>query len=225
MSITNIIGPIMVGPSSSHTAGAVRIGLMARILLKDTPLRGEIFLHGSFAKTGPGHGTDKAIVAGILGMQPDDMRIPNSFAVAQEKHFTFSIGYTHINDAHPNTALIRLKGVGGRELEMQASSVGGGSIMVNKIDGIDVNFSGEYPTLIVHNLDQPGHVAEVTSMLAHKSVNIASMQLYRERRGEYAVMVLETDQSIPDNAIAWLEHLEGIIKVTYFNGLSHETLE
>lgn len=225
MSITNIIGPIMVGPSSSHTAGAVRIGLMARILLKDTPLRGEIFLHGSFAKTGPGHGTDKAIVAGILGMQPDDMRIPNSFAVAQEKHFTFSIGNTHITDAHPNTALIRLKGVGGRELEMQASSVGGGSIMVNKIDGIDVNFSGEYPTLIVHNLDQPGHVAEVTSMLAHKSVNIASMQLYRERRGEYAVMVLETDQPIPDNAIAWLEHLEGIIKVTYFNGLSHETLE
>lgn len=225
MSITNIIGPIMVGPSSSHTAGAVRIGLMARILLKDTPLRGEIFLHGSFAKTGPGHGTDKAIVAGILGMQPDDMRIPNSFAVAQEKHFTFSIGNTHIADAHPNTALIRLKGVGGRELEMQASSVGGGSIMVNKIDGIDVNFSGEYPTLIVHNLDQPGHVAEVTSMLAHKSVNIASMQLYRERRGEYAVMVLETDQPIPDNAIAWLEHLEGIIKVTYFNGLSHETLE
>ena len=91
--------------------------------------------------------------------------------------------------------------------------------MVNKIDGIDVNFSGESPTLIVHNLDQPGHVAEVTSMLAHKSVNIATMQLYRERRGEYAVMVIETDQPIPDNAIACLEHLEGIIKVTYFNGL------
>ena len=95
--------------------------------------------------------------------------------------------------------------------------------MVNKIDGIYVNFRGDNPTLIVHNLDQPGHVAEVTSLLAHKSVNIASMQLYRERRGEYAVMVIETDQPIPDNAIAWLEHLEGIIKVTYFNGLNHET--
>lgn len=222
MSLQNIIGPVMVGPSSSHTAGAVRIGLMARILLKDTPLNGEIYLHGSFAKTGPGHGTDKAIIAGILGLQPDDIQVPNSFAIAEEKKFTFSIGMTQINDAHPNTALIKLKGVNGREIEVQASSVGGGCIMVNKIDGIDVNFSGEYPTLIVHNLDQPGHVAEVTSMLAHKSVNIATMQLYRERRGEYAVMVVETDQPIPDNAIAWLEHLEGIIKVTYFNGLKQE---
>ena len=225
MSLNNIIGPIMVGPSSSHTAGAVRIGLMARILLKDTPQSGEIYLHGSFAQTGPGHGTDKAIIAGILGMQPDDRRIPDSFAAAKEQNFTFSIGTRNIMGAHPNTTLIRLQGVGGRKIEVQASSVGGGSIMVNKIDGIDVNFRGENPTLIVHNLDQPGHVAEVTSLLAHKSVNIASMQLYRERRGEYAVMVIETDQPIPDNAIAWLEHLEGIIKVTYFNGLNHETGE
>lgn len=222
MSLNNIIGPIMVGPSSSHTAGAVRIGLMARILLKDIPLSGEIFLHGSFAKTGSGHGTDRAIVAGILGMQPDDMDVPNSFEIAGQKDFNFTIKTININDAHPNTALIRLKGCKGREIEMQASSVGGGSIMVNKIDGIEVNFKGENPTLIVHNLDQPGHVAEVSSMLAHKSVNIASMLLYRERRGEYAVMVIETDQSIPDNAIAWLEHLEGIIKVTYFNGLNNE---
>lgn len=222
MSLNNIIGPIMVGPSSSHTAGAVRIGLMARILLKDTPKSGTIFLHGSFAKTGRGHGTDKALIAGILGLQPDDMRVPNSFALAKEEGFSFTIEATQIADAHPNTALIKLQGAGGRELAVQASSVGGGQIMVNKIDGIDVNFSGENPTLIVHNLDQPGHVAEVASMLSHKSVNIASMQLYRERRGEYAVMVVETDQPIPDDAIAWLEHLEGIIKVTYFNGLQQE---
>lgn len=219
MSLQNIIGPVMIGPSSSHTAGAVRIGLMARTLLKDTPVDGEILLHGSFAKTGKGHGTDKAIIAGILGLTPDDMHVPASFELAQEKNFTFTIGTINLGDAHPNTALIRLRGSSGREIEVQASSVGGGRIMVNKIDGIDVNFSGESPTLIVHNLDQPGHVAEVTSMLAHKSVNIATMQLYRERRGEYAVMVIETDQPIPDNAIAWLEHLEGIIKVTYFNGL------
>lgn len=219
MSLHNIIGPVMVGPSSSHTAGAVRIGQMARILLKDMPRSGEILLHGSFARTGRGHGTDKAIIAGILGLEPDDMRIPASFELAQEQGFTYTIGSVQLPDAHPNTALIRLKGSAGREIEVQASSVGGGRIMVNKIDGIDVNFSGEYPTLIVHNLDQPGHVAEVTSMLAHKSVNIATMQLYRERRGEYAVMVVETDQPIPDNAISWLEHLEGIIKVTYFNGL------
>ena len=219
MSLTNIIGPIMVGPSSSHTAGAVRIGQMARILLKDKPVSAKIYLHGSFATTGEGHGTDRALVAGILGMKPDDMRIPDSFTIAEQEKFQFSIEPVTIKNAHPNTALIRLKGEHGRELEVQASSVGGGQIMINKIDGIEVNFSGESPTLIIHNLDQPGHVAEVTSTLSQKSVNIATMQLYREKKGAYAVMVIETDQLIPEEVITWLEHLDGIIKVTYFNGL------
>lgn len=219
MSLTNIIGPIMVGPSSSHTAGAVRIGQMARILLKDTPVSAKIYLHGSFATTGEGHGTDRALVAGILGMKPDDMRIPDSFTIAEQEKFQFSIEPITIKNAHPNTALIKLKGEHGRELEVQASSVGGGQIMINKIDGIEVNFNGESPTLIIHNLDQPGHVAEVTSTLSQKSVNIATMQLYREKKGAYAVMVIETDQLIPEEVITWLEHLDGIIKVTYFNGL------
>lgn len=219
MSLTNIIGPIMVGPSSSHTAGAVRIGQMARILLKDKPVSAKIYLHGSFATTGEGHGTDRALVAGILGMKPDDMRIPDSFKVAEQENFLFSIEPVTIKNAHPNTALIKLKGKHGRELEVQASSVGGGQIMINKIDGIEVNFNGESPTLIIHNLDQPGHVAEVTSTLSQKSVNIATMQLYREKKGAYAVMVIETDQLIPEEVITWLEHLDGIIKVTYFNGL------
>lgn len=223
MSLWNIIGPVMVGPSSSHTAGAVRIGLMARTLLQDIPVEGTIYLHGSFAKTGKGHGTDKAVIAGILGMDTDDSRIPDSFEKAKEKSFSFIIEEKNIKNAHPNTALIYLKGKNGREIEMQASSVGGGSIMVNKLDGIDVNFSGQLPTLIVHNLDQPGHVSEVTSMLAHKSVNIAQMQLYREHKGEYAVMVIETDQPIPEPALKWLEHLEGIIKVTYFDGKFDKT--
>ena len=219
MSLTNIIGPIMVGPSSSHTAGAVRIGQMARILLKDKPVSAKIYLHGSFATTGKGHGTDRALVAGILGMKPDDMRIPDSFTIAEQEKFQFSIEPVTIKNAHPNTALIQLKGEHGRELEVQASSVGGGQIMINKIDGIEVNFNGESPTLIIHNLDQPGHVAEVTSTLSQKSVNIATMQLYREKKGAYAVMVIETDQLIPEEVITWLEHLDGIIKVTYFNGL------
>ena len=219
MSLTNIIGPIMVGPSSSHTAGAVRIGQMARILLKDKPVSAKIYLHGSFATTGEGHGTDRALVAGILGMKPDDMRIPDSFTIAEQEKFQFSIEPATIKNAHPNTALIKLKGEHGRELEVQASSVGGGQIMINKIDGIEVNFNGQSPTLIIHNLDQPGHVAEVTSTLSQKSVNIATMQLYREKKGAYAVMVIETDQLIPEEVITWLEHLDGIIKVTYFNGL------
>lgn len=215
MSIFNIVGPIMVGPSSSHTAGAVRIGYMARKLLNDIPVKADIGLHGSFATTGRGHGTDIALVAGLLGMEPDDMRIPDSFALAQESGLKYHIHPVVLKDAHPNTAWIVLEGKSGRKITMQASSVGGGQIMVNKLDNIRVNFTGEYPTLIVHNLDQPGHVAEVASMLAHKSVNIASMQLYREKRGEYAVMVVETDQSIPKEALTWLEHLEGVIKVTY----------
>jgi L-serine dehydratase len=219
MALFDVIGPVMVGPSSSHTAGAVRIGLMARALLKDEPASGEIFLHGSFATTGKGHGTDRAVVAGILGMEPDDMRIPDSFEIAQKEGFRFQIRCTTLKGAHPNTALIRLQGKDHREIEVQASSVGGGRVMVNRLDGIDVNFSGQNPTLIVHNLDQPGLVAEVSSVLANTSVNIATMHLYRERRGEHAVMVVETDQPVPGETVSRLGETAGIIKVTYFGGI------
>lgn len=217
MNLFDILGPVMVGPSSSHTAGAVRIGYIASRLLQDKLIKAEIYLHGSFATTGAGHGTDKALIAGLLGMKPDDIRIPDSFQIAKEQGLSFSFGNKTIKDAHPNTALLLLTGESGRTLEVQAASIGGGRIMIQKLDGIEVNFSSEKPTLIVHNLDQPGHVAEVTSMLSHKSVNIATMQLYRDKRGGYAVMVLETDQGIPKEAISWLAHLEGILKVTYIN--------
>jgi L-serine dehydratase len=217
MNIYDILGPIMVGPSSSHTAGAVKIGLIAVKLLGIEPKKAEIYLHGSFAATGEGHGTNKAIVAGLLGMQPDDMLISKSFEIAEKKKLQFKIGQINLKDAHPNTVLLKLTGEDDRQLEIQASSLGGGRIMVNKLDGIDVNFTGESHTLIVHNIDQPGHVAEVTSTLSHKSVNIATMQLYRDKRGGYAVMVIETDQEIPKESVAWLSHLEGIIKVSYLN--------
>ena len=217
MNIFDILGPVMVGPSSSHTAGAVRIGLIARRLLGGQPATAKITLSGSFAATGTGHGTDRALVAGLLGMKPDDIRIPDSFALAVEQGLAFTFDKTELKEAHPNTAILQLSTAGGRELEVQASSLGGGRIMVNKLDDINVNFNGDSPTLIVHNLDQPGHVAEVTSMLSHKSVNIATMQLYRNHRGGYAVMVIETDQDIPAEALRWLSRLEGVIKVTYLN--------
>ena len=217
MNIFDILGPVMVGPSSSHTAGAVRIGLIARRLLGGQPATAKITLSGSFAAAGTGHGTDRALVAGLLGMKPDDIRIPDSFALAVEQGLAFTFDKTELKEAHPNTAILQLSTAGGRELEVQASSLGGGRIMVNKLDGINVNFNGDSPTLIVHNLDQPGHVAEVTSMLSHKSVNIATMQLYRNHRGGYAVMVIETDQDIPAEALRWLSRLEGVIKVTYLN--------
>ena len=217
MNIFDILGPVMVGPSSSHTAGAVRIGLIARRLLGGQPATARITLSGSFAATGTGHGTDRALVAGLLGMKPDDIRIPDSFALAVEQGLAFTFDKTELKEAHPNTAILQLSTAGGRELEVQASSLGGGRIMVNKLDGINVNFNGDSPTLIVHNLDQPGHLAEVTSILSHKSVNIATMQLYRNHRGGYAVMVIETDQDIPAEALRWLSRLEGVIKVTYLN--------
>ena len=219
MSVFNIIGPIMVGPSSSHTAGADRIGLITRRLLGEDPIDVHITLYGSFAATGAGHGTDRAILAGLLGIPADDMRLPNSFEIAQDKGLRFAFHSETNSSIHPNSALINVEGAGGRKLEVLASSVGGGRVLINKIDGISVNFTGEQNTLIVHNLDQPGHVAEVTSMLSHKSINIATMQLYRNARGGYAVMVLETDQEIPQKSLEWLEHLEGVIKVTYLNAI------
>ena len=217
MNIFEILGPVMVGPSSSHTAGAVRIGLMTRRLVGQKPVKARIGMYGSFLATGRGHGTDRAVVAGLLGMKPDDIRIPESFELAAADGLSFSFEEANLSGAHPNTVLLEVEGDGGRELSVQASSLGGGRIMVNRLDGIDVNCTCEMPTLIVHNMDQPGHVAEVTSMLSHKSVSIANMSLYRDKRGGRAVMVVETDQPIPEEALRWLEHLEGILKVTYIN--------
>lgn len=217
MQIFDIIGPIMVGPSSSHTAGAVKLGYVARRLLSEPIASAEILLYGSFLATGKGHGTDKALVAGLLGMKPQDERIPQSFSLAKEKGIDITFGEANLKEAHPNSVLLKLKGAGGRNLEIVGESLGGSIINIASIDGLSANFSGDYPTLIVHNLDQPGHVAEVTSMLSHKSVNIASMQLYRAYRGGNAVMVIECDQEIPLEAISWLKHLEGVEKVTYYS--------
>lgn len=217
MNIFDIVGPVMVGPSSSHTAGAVRIGYISRKLLGEEISDAQIILHGSFALTGKGHGTDKALVAGLLGMKADDIRIPDSFDIATEQGMTFFFETADLGEVHPNTVLLRLTGRKKRKLEVMASSLGGGRIQVNSLDGLTVNFCGDYPTLIVHNQDQPGHVAEVTSMLSHKSINIATMQLFRSQRGADAVMVIECDQEIPEESLAWLMHLEGINKVTYLS--------
>ena len=219
MAIFDIIGPVMVGPSSSHTAGAVRIGYVSGKLLGEPVKKAVINLYGSFLATGKGHGTQKAIVAGLLGMKTDDMRIPQSFEIAKAKGIEFEFGEAVLKDAHPNTVQLCLIGQSGRQLEVVGESIGGARINIAKIDGIETNFSGDYPTLVVHNLDQPGHIAEVTSMLAHKSVNIATMQLYRSARGGEAVMVVECDQEIPMEGIDWLKRVEGIKKVTYLSAL------
>ncbi len=217
MSIFDVIGPVMVGPSSSHTAGAVRIGYISRKLLGENIVKADIRLYGSFLATGKGHGTRKAVVAGLLGMKPDDMRIPDSLDIAASQEMEVTFGEAQLKEAHPNTVQMFLTGVSGRSLEVVGESLGGSRINIAQIDGINTNFSGDYPTLVVHNLDQPGHVSEVTSMLAHKGVNIAYMQLYRSNRGGEAVMVVECDQEVPQEGIKWLEKAEGVVKVTYLS--------
>ena len=150
-------------------------------------------------------------------MACDDERMPKSFDYAEEESLNFKIYKTDLGDVHPNSVRVIMYGNSGRTLEVIASSLGGGRIQICELDGITAIFSGEYPTLIVHNLDQPGHVTEVTSMLGHKGVNIATMQLYRKSRGGEAVMVIECDQEVPEDSIKWLEHIEGILKVTYLS--------
>ncbi|MCR5187567.1 MAG: L-serine ammonia-lyase, iron-sulfur-dependent subunit beta [Treponema sp.] len=217
MNIFDIIGPVMVGPSSSHTAGAVKIGYVSRKLLAEPIKKAEILLYGSFLATGKGHGTQKAIVAGLLGMQPDNPDIPVSLEIAEKQNIEIIFGESQLKNAHPNSVQLILTGINGRKLEIVGESLGGSVINIANIDGLSANFTGDYPTLIVHNLDQPGHIAEVTSMLSHKSVNIATMQLYRSSRGGHAVMIIECDQEIPEESVKWLEHLEGVEKVTYYS--------
>ncbi len=212
MNIFDIIGPVMVGPSSSHTAGAVKIGRAARRLLDEPVARAEILLYGSFLATGHGHGTDCALVAGLLGMGPEDERIPRSLALAAEAGMEVSFGEADLRDAHPNSALLRLTGRSGRTMEVEGVSLGGSLIEIRSIDGAEVSFSGESPTLIVYSL-----ISVITSLLAHSGVNIATMRVTRARRGGTAATVIECDQALPDGGARLLAGLRGVTKVLYYD--------
>lgn len=217
INIFDMMGPVMVGPSSSHTAGAARIGNMGRTLLGEEVARADIGLYGSFAETGYGHGTDRALLAGLLGMKPDDLRIPNAYEEANRAGMAYSFRAVELRDAHPNTALLELTGKSGKKLTLQASSIGGGAIVVNKIDGIDVNFTGDFNTLIVRNQDESGSVAAITSILSQVHINVANMSVNRHRRGGDALMVIETDQHIKPRQVEFLSELPGILSVTYYD--------
>ena len=217
INIFDMMGPVMVGPSSSHTAGAARIGNMGRTLLGEEVARADIGLYGSFAETGFGHGTDRALLAGLLGMKPDDLRIPNAYEEANRAGMAYSFRTVELRDAHPNTALLELTGKSGKQLTLQASSIGGGAIVVNKIDGIDVNFTGDFNTLIVRNQDESGSGAAITSILSQVHINVANMSVNRHRRGGDALMVIETDQHIKPRQVEFLSELPGILSVTYYD--------
>lgn len=213
MNIFDIIGPVMVGPSSSHTAGAARIGLMVRSLLEEEPVEAEIMLHGSFGQTYKGHGTDKAMIGGLLGFGPEDLRLRNSMELAQEKGLKYTITKADLGDVHPNSALIRAKGKSGKEVEVLGSSVGGGNIVINKIDSVDVEFTGQYHTLVIPHQDVPGSVAAVASILAENGINIAQMTLFRSKRGGQSLMIMETDEGVPGEISDMIRALPNISSV------------
>ena len=202
----DIIGPVMIGPSSSHTAGAVRIGKYARSILGNIPVKAEIHFSGSFAKTYKGHGTDKAVIAGILGMDTDDARIRISMEIAKEEGLDFSFTEVDISDAHPNTAEIILTDADGKTASVQGASIGGGNIIINKINGTEVSISGKSDTLIIPHQDVPGMIAVVTNILAEHGVNIHGFSLCRDRKGGTAVMTIEIDGNMNEDINAILEN-------------------
>ena len=214
MNAFDIIGPVMIGPSSSHTAGAVRMGRAARALLGAEPVRAEIGLHGSFARTYKGHGTDKALIAGILGLAPDDERIRFSPALARQAGLAVQLQEIELDGAHPNTALLTLWGAAGEPVSVQAASVGGGSILVSRVNGMEVLFSGQYTTLIVLHKDAPGTIAAVTELLAAAGVNICNFRLARRQKGGAAVMTIETDGSFGQELSGAIGRLPNVLSST-----------
>ena len=210
MDLFDLIGPVMIGPSSSHTAGAARIGLTARMLLNEEVAYADIALHGSFAKTWFGHGTDRALVGGLLGMQVDDPRIRESRELAAKAGMNVRFTETNIRGAHPNTVRMMVEGRSGRMLTMVAASVGGGLIEVTKLDGMRISFTGTENTLIIHHQDTPGMIAAVSTCLAERKLNIATMQVYRTKAGEDAMMVLELDSLLDDRIMEDIRALKDV---------------
>jgi L-serine dehydratase len=195
VSLLDIIGPVMVGPSSSHTAGACRLGLIARALVGGTPDAARVELHGSFARTGTGHGTDRAIAGGLLGYQPDDVRLRESLEAADRAGLKIVFENTKLRgEHHPNTTRITATREG-RSAIMLGSSIGAGRIVVTAIDGFPVEVTGSYPTLVVVAHDEPGIVARLASALAEESVNLATMRVSRRQKGGDAIHIYELDSA------------------------------
>ena len=201
VSLLDIIGPVMVGPSSSHTAGACRLGLIARNLVGGTPQRARMELHGSFARTGEGHGTDKAIAGGLMGFKPDDERIRHALEIADREGLAYGFEKTKLgeDDIHPNSVRITVER-GDRKAVMFGSSLGAGRILVSEIDGFPVEVHGNYHTIVLVAEDVKGSVARIATILADEGVNIATLRLTRKERGGDAFMVIELDEA-PDEKV------------------------
>lgn len=213
MNVFDIIGPVMIGPSSSHTAGAVRLGRVANKLIDNRKLRKvEITLSGSFAQTYKGHGTDRALLAGIMGYHSYSPEIRDALSIARDCGISYEFIKEDIKDAHPNTARIHYFLEDGGEGVMQGASVGGGNILVNQIDGMKVEFNGEKDTILVMHLDKPGVIAAVTQLMhwEYAELNISNFHLTRQRKGGDAIMTIEIDGQPPENLISAIRSIENV---------------
>ena len=208
--VLDIIGPVMIGPSSSHTAGAARLGRVARLLLGEDAARARVTLYGSFAKTYRGHGTDRAIAAGVMGMATDDARLRDALDIARERGLDITFEPGELAGCHPNTALIDLTGAGGGRVRLLGSSVGGGAIRVTEIDGMAVNITGQRQTFVVLHRDVPGLIAAVTDVLAESGANICDFHLARVRKGGDAVMSIEVEGPVDARANKRIERLRDV---------------
>ncbi len=204
MNIFDVIGPVMIGPSSSHTAGAVRLSLLAISILGAWPVKAQIALHGSFAQTYRGHGTDMALLAGLMGWLPDDARIPQAMDFAQKQGLEYAFSTINLGDlTHPNTVYFKLTAADGRQCEVIGSSIGGAA----------VELSGKLPAILTLHKDKPGVISLVSSALASAGINIAGMRVFRANKGGLATMVIECDQVVPEpiiNLVAALEPMQSV---------------
>ncbi len=215
MHLFDVIGPVMIGPSSSHTAGAARIGRVVRKLLGDQPVTADIGFHGSFAKTYEGHGTDRAVAGGLMDFDVDDPRLRDSLALAREAGLVLRFSSVNLRNVHPNTIVIDARAADGRSISIQAASVGGGSIRIQSMNGLEVGFSGTENTIVIQHRDAPGVIARVSSLIAEDGLNIATMRVFRKKAGAEAVMVLEVDSRPDEDMLAKLRGLPGIDTIAF----------
>lgn len=213
--VFDILGPIMVGPSSSHTAGAARLGNLARIIVGKPFSRVDFYLHGSFAKTMAGHGTDKALLAGVLGMRPDDENLSKSFELAKEKNINFTFEEKDLGYTHSNTVKFVFTLAKNKKFHVTGSSIGGGNVLITNIDGTEIEFSGSKPTILVRNRDTKGVIAHISTILATSEVNIATMNVVRNK--DIATMVIEVDSNIEESLINKISELKDIIYIKGIN--------
>jgi L-serine dehydratase len=210
--VFSIIGPPMVGPSSSHTAGAARLGRVARKLFGRQPEQADIVLYGSFAATGQGHGTDLALAGGLLDYETDDPRIRNALLIAERSGIKIAFSHSQAAAAHPNTVTLTLRAQG-EELSVTGASIGGGNIRIDAVNGFDLNFTGMLPTLLITHCDRPGVIAGVSRILEREQLNIGYIDVDRQGRSGTAMMVVETDSPVPDKIAVEIAALPDIIAV------------